>query len=746
MKLAIKAYIVTLIILTLVFAASAQMRSDKDDRNTAPTVGTGGSVGGPTGLFTVYDGQTLRKGEYTFSAAYSNYDRDPGDADISSVPLSFQIGVSDHLELFFTTEAWRGIKVNAPRNLSGFYLPNSRVFDGSSSFSPPAMLLGSSNNLVFRQAGSAFVNFPFTSLGTPRSGGAADLFPNVGSVYGSILPGVVLSTTTIGNPESPNGGQVAPSVFTLAPSYLADAPFINRSYGTSSFNSMVFGGKWRMNDLESPVGYGLIASYTWYPDTADSFSGFNMMQRGSGPGANKGDINLTFFADARLHKHINLSGNIGYTYTTNPKGTFGGSDYTLLDRADELQSSIGVDFPVNKYLQYIAEFRSLYYVGGHTPNAFERNPIDGIVGLRVFPRRWWGFGAAYRANLNQQGTRSFGDTAVPSGFTTSTDPSGYIANVWLGRRDARQGPEVNKPANVDSVDLSTNVITLPCPAGKKPRSGSCDDNKTISVSTKASDPENDVLAYNYTVSGGRVIGSGANVQWDLSGAQPGTYTITTGVDDGCGVCGKTNTQTITVKECDCVDACSCPTLNVDGPAGLTNPGESMTFTANVSGGSGGDITYNWSVSAGSIVSGQGTSVITVSTAGLDPGSNITATLEIGGTPTGCGCQTSGSATGSIKKPDEPTTVDEFGKAQDDDVKARVDNFYITLNNNPNAQGYILNYGTAAQIKARKAQIMKAINFRKYDASRVTFVDGPAMGGDVMTKFVLVPPGAKKPTA
>ena len=35
----------------------------------------------------------------------------------------------------------------------------------------------------------------------------------------------------------------------------------------------------------------------------------------------------------------------------------GGTDYTLLDRPDEVQSSIAADFPVNKYLQYIFELR-----------------------------------------------------------------------------------------------------------------------------------------------------------------------------------------------------------------------------------------------------------------------------------------------------------------------------------------------------------------------------------------------------
>lgn len=33
-------------------------------------------VGGPTSIFRVYDGQTLRKGEYTFSELYKNYDED----------------------------------------------------------------------------------------------------------------------------------------------------------------------------------------------------------------------------------------------------------------------------------------------------------------------------------------------------------------------------------------------------------------------------------------------------------------------------------------------------------------------------------------------------------------------------------------------------------------------------------------------------------------------------------------------
>jgi len=131
-----------LTIFVLCAIASAQtLRQANDPRNQAPTVGTGGTPGGPTGLFTIYDGDTLRRGEFTFSIAYSNYDRDPGNVDITVVPLSFNVGINDHLELFYSTEGWRGVKVNDPEKLSGFYLPNSQLFFGATTLgSGPAIV------------------------------------------------------------------------------------------------------------------------------------------------------------------------------------------------------------------------------------------------------------------------------------------------------------------------------------------------------------------------------------------------------------------------------------------------------------------------------------------------------------------------------------------------------------------------------------------------------------------------------
>jgi hypothetical protein len=808
MKLAYRVFVVSLFCLSLTVAAFSQTavstdkskRSAKDDRNTAPTIGTGGPMGGPTGLFTVYDGQTLRRGEYTFSAAYSNFDRDPGDVDITEVPLSFQIGVTNNLELFFNTDGFRGVKVNSPQNLSSFYLPNSRV----NGISPAAIVLSPNapgfpaGSAVFRPAGTQpFVQFPYVGgnngnfgffgsgpvIGTPTAGGGASNFPGVGSVFGGILPGIVFQTAcSQGVGAACTGGRIFPTVFTAAPSYLPDAPFINRTYGTSAFSTFTAGAKWRINDVNDWWGLAVIGAYRFYGDSASDFSGFNQLQRGASPGGNRGDFLATVAFDGRVRKWMNISVNAGYHWNASVKGEFPGGTFTLLDRPDELLLSAGLDFPVNRYFQPIVEFRSLRYIGGRTPNQFENDPYEALAGVRVFPARWFGFSAGYRYHFNQQDRDSFsGDDTftsttfvpcfqttipggeggvvcpapfvvetrtfegVPPGFRTSSDPHGFLFQAFIGRRNKRQEEVVNQFANVTALTVSDSEIKGGCPAGQVPKEGqTCNESTSVTVSTTAVDPENDVLTYNYTVSGGRIVGTGANVSWDLSGVQPGTYTITAGVDDGCGLCGKTQTQTVNVVACDCEVRCACPTLSVSGPAGTTPPGETMTFTATAAGGTT-DVTYNWSVSAGTIESGQGTPSIVVRTTSEMAGSSVTATVDIGGLPANCNCPTQASETGGIDRKPEPILVDEFGKMPNDDIRGRLDTFFAELSNNPTNQGYIINYGTPAQVAARERLITNHINFRKFDRSRITLVNGgTSTTGEPSTKLYRIPPGADNP--
>ena len=92
-----------------------------------------------------------------------------------------------------------------------------------------------------------------------------------------------------------------------------------------------------------------------------------------------------------------------------------------------------------------------------------------------------------------------------------------------------------------------------------------------------------------------------------------------------------------------VNAQDCPKLNLSSPD-IIKDGDPAVFTAIVSGGKDVKPTYNWSISSGTITSGQGTSVIYVDTKGL-AGQSITATVEMGGYSPNC--PTTSSSTISI---------------------------------------------------------------------------------------------------
>ena len=109
--------LVGLLLTLLLLGAIAQaqtLRSTEDTRNPTPTV-----MGG-TGLFTVYDAQTLRRGEFTVGAFMNFYHRDPGDIAFHSYPANFTIGFNDRIEIFARYQAQAVVTTGSPALLSGF--------------------------------------------------------------------------------------------------------------------------------------------------------------------------------------------------------------------------------------------------------------------------------------------------------------------------------------------------------------------------------------------------------------------------------------------------------------------------------------------------------------------------------------------------------------------------------------------------------------------------------------------------
>jgi hypothetical protein len=264
------------------------------------------------------------------------------------------------------------------------------------------------------------------------------------------------------------------------------------------------------------------------------------------------------------------------------------------------------------------------------------------------------------------------------------------------------------------------------------------------LTTTASDPDGDTLLYSYNVTGGRISGDGAAVSWDLAGMGPGTYTATVDVDDGCG-CITSATTTVTIADCgDCIPDLVCPTFNVTCPSEVED-GSPATFSATFTQGTPQvSETYNWTVSAGTITSGQGTSTITVDTKGTG-GQTITATVEIGGLDPTCN-RTTSCSTPVKPRPNPARKFDEYGNIRFNDEKARLDNFAIQLQNEPTAQGYIIGYGACDAEGLTRANRAKdyLVNTRGIDSGRLVTTDAGCLP-NLQVQLWIVPQGATPPT-
>ena len=189
--------------------------------------------------------------------------------------------------------------------------------------------------------------------------------------------------------------------------------------------------------------------------------------------------------------------------------------------------------------------------------------------------------------------------------------------------------------DVSSLVLDKTTVNIPCPQGTTPNPKYCPDDMSVKISAEATGAKNGVAIFRYTVSGGNIVGTGANVYWDLSGIRPGKYMITAAAaDDGFGFNGQVKTAEVFVNSCpDCGgDDCECPTLSIKGLKNYAKKGEIIEFEAIISGGSQDEVTYKWSVNKyGEIVEGQGTPKIKVKVLSDPP----TVTVELGGLCESC---------------------------------------------------------------------------------------------------------------
>lgn len=134
----------------------------------------------------------------------------------------------------------------------------------------------------------------------------------------------------------------------------------------------------------------------------------------------------------------------------------------------------------------------------------------------------------------------------------------------------------------------------------------------------------------------------------------------------------------------------CPVISVACPTEGVWTGTPIKFFARIDGPiPPGKPEFKWSLSAGKIIDGQGTSSINVNTDDLVfvP---VVATLQV----TGIGeCSTSSTCTTEVVNCGLVVKFDEYGDISVRDEKARLDNFAIQLKNQPGTKGYIIGYAS-----------------------------------------------------
>ncbi len=271
----------------------------------------------------------------------------------------------------------------------------------------------------------------------------------------------------------------------------------------------------------------------------------------------------------------------------------------------------------------------------------------------------------------------------------------------------------------------------------------CEDDKAPSVvalNAQATSPNGNPIDYRWTASSGRIEGDGANVSWDLTGARPGFHRAFLAIDTSSGdeACEAFSSIAVLVK---CPPAPVCPKVNITcpDPVAVDQP---VTFVSVISGNLGNVTpTYNWTISAGRIIEGQGTHSIKVDTSGL-AGQTIQAAISVLGYPLDC------SASCSIQFP-VPLTCrkfDEFAGLSRNDEKARLDNFFIDLQQDPNATAHVIVHpeqsGKPGAVQTQTTNIVDyLVNSRRLDARRIVTEVGSERR-DMTVELWNCPQGAK----
>jgi len=410
----------------------------------------------------------------------------------------------------------------------------------------------------------------------------------------------------------------------------------------------------------------------------------------------------------------------GFRITRDPRGADGNP---LFNMADQFRTGAGFIFSPESRFQPMVEYNALVYIGHRqqqTPDTTfgARDPIDEVVGFRVYPWKNVAFDIGYRYMLNLKGLN---------------DRHGFVIKMGAVDWPEKQAPSNHPPTASCSVDKSMVYV---------------DSGDSVAVNATASDPDNDPLTYTWSSNGGRVDGDGPHVRWLSAGAPVGNYTVTLHVDDARG------------------DAASCsadirvetkpnhpPTIACSADRTSVFAGERVHISCKASDPDGDPLSYGWHANAGRVTASGPEADF--DTTGLAP-ANYAVTARVDDGRGGAAEATTPVEVKAVPPPPQASKMSEcaFGKplsTRIDNVCKRIlDDVALRLQSEPRASAVIIGYSDPKEAKPDKVAGDRATNGVKYlgekgiDASRVkTRTAGGQAGAEENRRIdvIWVPDGA-----
>ena len=504
--------------------ATKDKKNSVDHDKTAPEFTPILTTTGTIGLFTLETADTLPKHGFAFSAFGNKFGRMPGSVTILETGADLSYGITDNLNVYAAFDPYGHVHVGCPGQLSLRSIPLSNTC------APVATGTSVPNSFFPVVAGSApgyVEDYPFAAN---NNGGVGDI--TLGLKYAflserqgapvsfSVRNDLIISTRTDVNKLLNDGTEASPlsDMVSLA---------LSKQWGkvvTGTFN----------------LGYKFVRA------PRDSQSGILVAM----PDQLRSGVGFLFLPDRRFEPMMEYSSVVFVSAPGTPQ-----------------DMSFGA-----------------------------RDPIEGIWGLRMFPWKHLGIDLGYRYMLNlgnlhdrngfvvKIGTGYWPENAAPpvnhpptvtctedktmvylgsndpvvvtcTGADPDNDPLTYTWSSTCGRVDGT-GPQVRWlsdgvpvgscaiTAKVDdgrSGTASSGVSVNVEPKPNRPPTIMCSADRSsvfagerVHITTNANDPDGDALTYTWRADSGRILGTGAAVDFDTTGLAPGTYTVTVRVDDGRG--------------------------------------------------------------------------------------------------------------------------------------------------------------------------------------------------------------------